>query len=197
MAFGSSSINSTAGLLQAQTAQQSSPSGNADTERQSPLSADNIDKEGFLQLLLTQLQNQDPTSPMDNMEFSSQLAQFASVEQLQNLNSNFEETQKTQQVSQMQGLVGKEVSYASVENGEEARANGVVDAVRILEDGTYALINGQEVSVANIDTIIRAGFQMTEEAEPEGAARQDGEEEEASSSAASKGSGGLLSKLFR
>jgi len=196
MAFGSSSINSTASLLQAQTTPQNSSSGNAAAGSQSPLDAENIGKDGFLQLLLTQLQNQDPTSPMDNMEFSAQLAQFASVEQLQNLNSNFEATQKTQQVSQLQGLVGKEVSYASVENGEEARANGVVDAVRILEDGTYALINGQEVDVSNIDTIIRAGFQMTEEAEPEGAARQDGEEETTSSSA-SKGSGGLLSKLFR
>ena len=45
-------------------------------------------KDQFLQLLVTQLQNQDPTQPMQNTEFVAQLAQFSSLEQLQNVNTN-------------------------------------------------------------------------------------------------------------
>lgn len=48
------------------------------------------DIESFLQLLTTQLKYQDPLSPMDSTEFTSQLAQFATVEQGINTNSNLE-----------------------------------------------------------------------------------------------------------
>lgn len=45
-------------------------------------------KDDFLKLLVMQLQNQDPLNPMDGTEFASQLAQFSSVEQLSNINTN-------------------------------------------------------------------------------------------------------------
>jgi len=52
--------------------------------------ADVIDKDEFMVLLITQLQNQDPLNPMENSEFTSQMAEFASLEQLQNINGNLE-----------------------------------------------------------------------------------------------------------
>lgn len=194
---GSGSIDSPyLNVLQSQ-ANQNNPLGfNAEAERANPVRAEGIDKNSFLQLLITQLQHQDPTNPMDNMQFSGQLAQFASVEQLQNLNSNFGETQKSQQVAQFQGLVGKEVSYSAQEGGKEVRKAGVVDAVRIMDDGTFALIGGNEINISEIDTIIRAGFQMTEQAEPQGAARE-AEEDQNSAAAGDSEKQGLLSRLFR
>jgi flagellar basal-body rod modification protein FlgD len=49
-----------------------------------------MDKDAFLTLLITQLQNQDPLNPADSTEFTAQLAQFSSLEQLSNVNKNLE-----------------------------------------------------------------------------------------------------------
>lgn len=49
-----------------------------------------LDKDAFLKLLTTQLANQDPLNPMEDREFIAQLAQFSSLEQMQNINKNIE-----------------------------------------------------------------------------------------------------------
>jgi len=71
-----------------------------------------LDKEAFLKLLVTQLQNQDPLSPMDNTTFLAQLAQFSSLEQMQNLNDNFTAFMGQNQMmnnSAAAGLIGRQV----------------------------------------------------------------------------------------
>ena len=70
----------------------------------------------FLTLLMTQLKNQDPTSPMDTNAFTSQLVQYSSVEQQMNTNSNLTKLiQATQSntVLQSSSLVGKQVNVTS------------------------------------------------------------------------------------
>lgn len=54
---------------------------------------DALDKDAFLKLLVTQLQNQDPLNPMEDREFISQMAQFSALEQMQQLNTNMQATQ--------------------------------------------------------------------------------------------------------
>ena len=46
-----------------------------------------LDKDAFLSLLVTQMQYQDPLSPMDNTEYLAQLAQYSSLEQMTNVAS--------------------------------------------------------------------------------------------------------------
>ena len=81
----------------------------------------------FLKLLMTQLQNQDPTSPMDTNTFTSQLVQYSSVEQQINANSNLTKLiQATQSNTLLQSssLVGKQVDVSSdhlaLQNGSAA-----------------------------------------------------------------------------
>ncbi|HTW26869.1 MAG TPA: flagellar hook assembly protein FlgD [Acetobacteraceae bacterium] len=70
----------------------------------------------FLNLLMTQLQYQDPTSPMDTTQFTSQLVQFASVAQQINTNSSLTQLiQLTQgnEILQSSSMVGKQVTVTS------------------------------------------------------------------------------------
>ena len=69
----------------------------------------------FLKLLMTQLQNQDPTSPMDTNQFTSQLVQFASVEQQINTNSSLTKLIQATQGStllQSSALVGQPIEVS-------------------------------------------------------------------------------------
>lgn len=74
------------------------------------------DMNRFLNLLVTQLKNQDPLDPMDSTEFTSQLVQFASVEQQIQGNANLEKILSAQQNTNM----GAMVSYI----GNDAEAEG-------------------------------------------------------------------------
>lgn len=72
-----------------------------------------LGKDDFLNLLITQLQNQDPLNPTDHTEFTAQLAQFSSLEQLNNVNTNLEQLQNFQAStnnSQAVSLLGKEIT---------------------------------------------------------------------------------------
>jgi len=89
----------------------------------------NEDLNQFLNLLVTQLKNQDPLDPMDANQFTSQLVQFASVEQQIYSNGNLEklvDLQQTSQVSFMVDYLGTTVEAAGktfyLEDGTPARA---------------------------------------------------------------------------
>ena len=73
-------------------------------------------KEDFLSLLVAQLQNQDPLNPDEPTEFTAQLAQFSSLEQLFTLNDSMntlvESNASSDRISTL-GTIGKEVAYAS------------------------------------------------------------------------------------
>jgi flagellar basal-body rod modification protein FlgD len=88
-----------------------------------------LDKESFLKLFVTQLQNQDPLNPDDSAEMAAQLAQFHGLEQMMNVNKNLEKMQDAEGTSRAVSLinfVGKDIKLDSgkvrLENGEISQA---------------------------------------------------------------------------
>ena len=84
-------------------------------------------KDDFLKLLITQLSNQDPTDPMDNTQFIAQMAQFSQLEQITNMNANFERLNTMLTSDQAVNVIGKNVEISLGENA--GVTGGVVEAV--------------------------------------------------------------------
>lgn len=98
-----------------------------------------LDKDDFLKILVTQLTHQDPTQPMEDREFVSQMAQFSSLEQMTNLNKEFSKVVNLIAASQAMNLLGKTVE---IHQGDQV-VTGIVKEVtggdypQILIDGKY------------------------------------------------------------
>lgn len=74
--------------------------------------SDKLDKDAFMKLMLAQMKNQDPTNPLKSHEMAAQLAQFSSLEQLQNVNDNLGDlktAQKPTETYQSLNFIGKAV----------------------------------------------------------------------------------------
>lgn len=87
-------------------------------------------KDDFLKLLVAQLKNQDPLNPTDSTNFTAQLAQFSSLEQLQNINSslsNFKSSQSTTNNIQSADFIGKTVTATG---NSFSVADGKADPIR-------------------------------------------------------------------
>jgi flagellar basal-body rod modification protein FlgD len=98
-------------------------------------------KDDFLNLLITQLQNQDPLNPTDSTEFTAQLAQFSSLEQLGNVNENLTELKHVQASinnSQAVALIGKAIT--AVGNSIQLTDAGAVQCDFSLNDDAAVVV---------------------------------------------------------
>jgi flagellar basal-body rod modification protein FlgD len=83
---------------------------------------DNVGRDEFLQLLVTQLKYQDPEAPMDSKEFAVQLAQFTQVEKLVSIDQQL--SKQSQNMSSMTGYLGNKVVLSSSDVLVKARSGG-------------------------------------------------------------------------
>jgi flagellar basal-body rod modification protein FlgD len=106
-------------------------------------STSGLGMDAFLQLLVTQLQYQDPLDPMDDKEFVAELAQFSSLEQLTEINSGIEGLSTLSQEQQMIGAVnfiGKTIeANGTAVNVEDGAATSVT--FTLPEDAATCLVN--------------------------------------------------------
>ena len=86
----------------------------------------------FLQILMTELQNQDPTQPMDDTQSIAQLAQFSALSATQELNQSFQNFQSNFGVMQASGLIGKKVTVVSTDGtGHSSNITGTVSSIAV------------------------------------------------------------------
>jgi len=130
-----------------------------------------LDKDAFMKLLVTQLQNQDPLEPTQNQEFVAQLATFSSLEQLEELNDNTvamialnQSNALLSQLTQSSALIGKSVSWLDPQTGQPT--TGTVDSVRIVEGLAVLQVGQLEVPLAAV-TEVTDGVQAGESDESE------------------------------
>ena len=107
-----------------------------------------LGKDDFLKLLLTQPSNQDPTSPMENTEFIAQMAQFSSLEQMTNMSTEFAKLANMLNSNEAVSLLGKNVTIST----GDTSVNGVVEAVTRGEDPQVE-VNGMLYSMDQIKSI--------------------------------------------
>lgn len=113
-----------------------------------------LGKQDFLLLMIQQLQNQDPLEPMKNEDFIAQLAQFNSLEQMQNLNKTMESLGNLQILAQTSSMVGKTVTATSADGASVI--GGTVSSVDFSSGTATLVVTGQNGTVyrTTIDKIL-------------------------------------------
>ena len=121
-----------------------------------------LGKDDFLKLLMTQLQNQDPSKPMEDTDFIAQMAQFSSLEQMTNMNSTFNKFIEHQQQSQLisyNQFVGKDISWHKLNELEDGtteivEGTGKVTSIQFKDDQVlFSLEDGTELEPENISQV--------------------------------------------
>lgn len=112
-----------------------------------------LGKDDFLRLLITQLKHQDPLEPVDNQEFIAQMAQFSSLEQMQNLNKSFETMALIEMSSSALNFLGRDVQAIDPlsENGEVI--TGTVSSIKLKDGEALLVIDGHEVPLTTVQNI--------------------------------------------
>lgn len=114
----------------------------------SPLS---LNQDQFLQLLVTQLKNQDPTNPLSSNDMLNQVTQLSTLQSLHQLNAGFGDLLQLQQLTQGSSLLGRSVQYT--DGATSSAASGVVSAVNV-KDGTILLqVGGRDVPLSQVTSV--------------------------------------------
>lgn len=107
----------------------------------------------FMQLLVTQLKNQDPSSPMDSNQMVQQTSALASMEQLTSLNSNSTTSLSLQQRIEASNVLGKQVTWSNDGTAE----SGVVTSVAFSSTGEPQLTVGSStVALSSVTGVTQA-----------------------------------------
>lgn len=124
--------------------------GSSSTQSSYDTAASNslLGKDAFLQILVTELANQDPLEPLDQSEFITQMAQFSQVEQIANIEDNLESLGQFMKFSSS-SIIGSDITYADPE--DESVRTGTVQSVIFDADNIMVKTgDGVEISLDRI-----------------------------------------------
>jgi flagellar basal-body rod modification protein FlgD len=109
-----------------------------------------LGKDEFLELLMTQMRNQDPMDPMDSQATIAQLAQFSSLEQMQNLNEQVSVGRRSAELIGSAQLIGSSIR-GQLANGQQI--DGVVEEVTWGDNDLLLKIDGSVYSINQIESL--------------------------------------------
>lgn len=124
--------------------------GTSETYQTKKSKGDELGKDAFLQLLVAQMQNQDPLEPTDNSQMVAELAQFTTIEELQNLGTTLDNMNAF-------GLVGKNVILEvgkSTESTTTTTVGGYVEFVKIVDGKAQLSIGGELYDYDDLDMVV-------------------------------------------
>jgi len=105
----------------------------------------------FIQLLLSQITNQNPLEPMDNSQMVSQLAQFQMVEKMEDLDDKMGSLLSYQNMMNSINLMGKKVSILNTQTG--GTINGTVEGIKMTNGTPTVVVNGVSYDMALIQKV--------------------------------------------
>ncbi len=142
-------------MVSAVTATQQAAAGTpaTGTSGSSAASAASLNYDSFLKLFMAELQNQDPTSPMDTTEQMSQLASFSQVEQQVKMNTNLSTLISQSMIGQAGNLIGKTVTDADGNTGVVKSINVATDSSTSAVTLTATLDSGSKMTIDSGVTI--------------------------------------------
>jgi flagellar basal-body rod modification protein FlgD len=113
-------------------------------------SSSGLSQTSFLQLLMAQMQNQDPSSPTSPTDYVTQMAQFSSVQGINQLNQSITSLLAMQGLSQGVNMIGKTVSYTT---SAGQTASGVVSSVSMVGGQPQLVINNTNVGLSQVQSV--------------------------------------------
>ncbi|MBQ6297488.1 MAG: flagellar biosynthesis protein FlgD [Selenomonadaceae bacterium] len=143
---------------------------------------DELGKQDFLQLLVTQLQNQDPLDPQDNSSYIAELAQFSALEQMTNVATSLEDLGKVVNnidtsvlVGQLSSMIGKNIDWVETINEADEEGNpishkenmsGTVSGVTIVEGVPSIVVDKDgekyQVDISNVAHVYESTSEVVE-----------------------------------
>jgi flagellar basal-body rod modification protein FlgD len=114
----------------------------------------NLKAEDFIKMMVTQLQNQDPTKPADNGQLLAQMSQIGQLQSNTTLTDSLKGMVLQNQIGAAGNLIGKNVAGL---DGQNNTVKGIVNSVKVQSDGVMLqLDNGNTLSLGNVTDIAAA-----------------------------------------
>lgn len=106
--------------------------------------------ESFMKMLITELQNQDPTKPMGNEELLGQISSMRELQSNIELSDTLKEITTGQSLTQAAGLIGKQIEG---QEGSQSPVAGLVDRAFVRDNKAYVGIGTAELPVSAITSV--------------------------------------------
>jgi flagellar basal-body rod modification protein FlgD len=114
---------------------------------------DLLNPQAFLQLLVAQLQYQDPTNPVNASDFMNQTATLSEVQTMNSMSSTLTALSSAQNAQEATSMIGKQVTYT---NAAGLLASGVVSSTELLPSGPTLQVGNDTVALTSVSKVSAA-----------------------------------------